>query len=63
MQSNLYILYIASICICTLQERQMIHELYTDVPELIISSNCIRLLNVVGQGTIKFLFVITLILV
>ena len=56
MQSNLYTLYIPSLCIHTcvpiFQGCQMIHELYTDVPKLIISSSCIRLLNVVGQGTI-----------
>ena len=26
----------------------------TDVPKLIISSNCIRLLDVIGQGTVAF---------
>ena len=37
----------------------MINEPYTDVPKLVISSNCIRLLNVVGQGNLnsKSLFV------
>ena len=31
----------------------MIYEPYTDVPNLVISSNCIRLLNVVGQGNLN----------
>ena len=34
----------------------MTHDLYTDVPKLLISSNSIRLLNVVGQGTLNFHF-------
>ena len=37
------------------QTSQVIHSLYTDVSKLLISSNSVRLLNVVGQGT-KLLF-------
>ena len=32
----------------------MTHDSYTSVPKLIIPSNSIRLLNVVGQGIIVF---------
>ena len=31
----------------------MTHDPYTDVPKLFISSNSIRLLNVVGQGNLN----------
>ena len=36
------------------QECETKHDSPTDVPKLIISSNCIRLLDVVGQGTLKY---------
>ena len=34
------------------QGSQVTHGPYTDVPKLLISSNSVRLLNVVGQGTL-----------
>ena len=34
------------------QECEMNHNSHTDVPKLIISSDCIHLLDVVGQGTL-----------
>ena len=34
------------------QECEMNHDSQKDVPKLIISSSCIRLLDVVGQGTL-----------
>ena len=34
------------------QECETNHDSPTDVPKLIISSSCIRLLDVVGQGTL-----------
>ena len=34
----------------------MTHDLYTDVPKLLISSNSIRLLNVIGQGNLNWCF-------
>ena len=33
------------------QECETNHDSHKDVPKLIISSSCIRLLDVVGQGT------------
>ena len=33
---------------------QVTHDLYMSVPKLIISSNSIRLLNVVGQGIFNY---------
>ena len=50
------VFYIASMhsFVCAqAQGSQVTHGPYTDVPKLLISSNCIRLLNVVGQGTIN----------
>ena len=41
------------------QQSQVMSDLCTDMPELIISSNFIRLLNVVGEGNLTtMLFVI-----
>ena len=37
------------------QERETNHDSHTDVPKFIISSNCIRLLDVVGQGTLTMI--------
>ena len=34
----------------------MTHDPYTDVPKLLISSNSIRLLNVIGQGNLNCCF-------
>jgi len=35
------------------QGSQVTHDPYSDVPKLLISRNSIRLLNVVGQGTLN----------
>ena len=44
------------------QGSQVTHGPYTDVPKLLISSSSVRLLNVVGQGTLNCCFCIICIL-